>query len=416
MKKVILASTTFLLALVIAAGGLWSGSVYAAGSATLSLSPSSGTFNCGLIPIDVHEDSGATAVNGVQADINYTSAELGAGGTGIGAQWFLANMDNGTLGVTKLAAGSFADRTGDSLVDTRIFTASSSSTTTLTFASSSAITADDGSATDVWDGNTTGGTYTISLSNQQLHPCQTLVKSAGGTVYLISGGKKRVIPTPNIFTSQGYNWNWIFGMTSTDQSLSDGPAVSFRDGTLIKGSSPSVYVVDNSSGTTQKRAITSAAVFNGLGYTSADVLSIAESQLAALPSGSPISSATAHPNGALVSGPGGAIYLVSGNYKRYVGSVYVLYTHGYNNSQIKPATSADLGLTDGSNLPLRGGLLVRSSDSTNPNLYVVDAAGGLAQKRRISTMNVFNGLGYTTGQIITVPASVIASMPDGPSV
>lgn len=53
------------------------GSAFAAGNATLSLSPSSGSYKKGAtFAVTIHENSGSTQVNAVEADLTYSTSKL----------------------------------------------------------------------------------------------------------------------------------------------------------------------------------------------------------------------------------------------------------------------------------------------------------------------------------------------------
>jgi hypothetical protein len=267
MKKTLLASTLLLASIL---GSLVFGlhRVSATGTASLSLSPASGSPNgSGLLTLDIHENSGATAVNAVETDLNFSTGQFNVIGITLASGWTQATFSTCNQGSMQFAAfrtppGSSS--TGDQVVATVTMQAvSTSASAAISFTSSSAIAAADGSGTNVWDGNTTGGTYSITgSSSQRVHVCGSVVKASNNpNVYLIDNGAKRPVTTPSIFVSQGFNWNWISTMTTSDQALATGSPVPYRDGSVIKGSTPSIYVTDNN----QKRAITSGAAFNSLG-------------------------------------------------------------------------------------------------------------------------------------------------------
>src|SRR3989344_2832145 len=55
----------------------------------------------------------------------------------------------------------------------------------------------------------------------------------------------------------------------------DGPVLGFKDGSLIKGSPYTVYLIDSG----KKRGFTSAAAFLGLGYSFLQVRSVPDGEL-----------------------------------------------------------------------------------------------------------------------------------------
>lgn len=372
----------------------------AAASASLYLSPACGpAFNGSNLTVDVHVDSGSTAINAVQSDLTYSSSQFNVVSVTVASGWTQAQNDTSTPGSILFAAfpaNSPFSTTGDQKVATIVFQAKAASgTASVSFANSSAVAEASDSANILT--KTTGGTYPQVLA----HTCGSVVKDPHSTnIYVIADGQRHYIPAPNIFVSQGYNWNWISTATSADMALPLGSGIAFRDGTVVKGSSSSIYVIDNSSGSSIKHPINSISVYNALGYTSKDIVSVSNAQLP--PSGSAVTG-TIHPNGSLVQSSNKTIYLIDNGKKRYIGSVYVLYTYGYNYYQIKNATSADLALPSGANMYLRDGLLFKGF--SGPNLYLTDSVSGVGRKRLIKSMSIFTALGYKTSQIINVPNS-----------
>src|SRR3989338_5468302 len=73
---------------------------------------------------------------------------------------------------------------------------------------------------------------------------------------------------------------------------------AFSDGTLIKGSGPEVYALENG----LKRHITTEAVFDGFEYNWDKIQYIADEDLARYPTGKKIDNARSYPEGALVRG------------------------------------------------------------------------------------------------------------------
>jgi hypothetical protein len=374
--------------------------VSAAGSASLYFSPACGPVYSGdNTSIDIHVNSGTTPINAVQSDLNYSSSQFDIVSVTVASGWTQVQNDTSTPGSIIFAAfpsppGSSA--TGDNVVASVVFHAKvSSGLASVSFANTSSVIESSGN-TDILAQKGLGN-YPQALA----HTCGSVVKDSSSTnIFLIADGQKRYIPAPNIFVSQGYNWNWISTATSADMSLPSGNGIPFRDGTVVKGSGSSIYVIDNSSGSAVKHPITTIATFNGLGYTSSDIVSVDDAQLP--PTGSAVSF-NAHPNGTLVQDPNKTIYLIDNGTKRYIGSVYVLYTYGYNYYQIKNATSADMALPGGDNMYLRDGLLFKGF--SGPNLYLTESVSGVGHKRLITSMPIFTALGYNTNQIIWVPNS-----------
>jgi len=99
-------------------------------------------------------------------------------------------------------------------------------------------------------------------------PDGSLVRLDGTAgVYRIEGGKKKPIRSSDVFVSNGYHWGEILVVPQKNKNrlnqYEPGSDVTYPDGTLIKGSTPSVYVIDKG----VKRPINSADDFAGSGYS-----------------------------------------------------------------------------------------------------------------------------------------------------
>jgi hypothetical protein len=126
----------------------------------------------------------------------------------------------------------------------------------------------------------------------------TLVRAKdSASVYLITGGKKCLVPNDAIFSSWGYQWSKVVDDSNNNLSrYPEGLALKFRDGYLIKGSGSKVYVISES----KKRWITSGALFTGLGYQWNKINVISDSDLNSYSDGLDINNSYTHPMGTLI--------------------------------------------------------------------------------------------------------------------
>jgi hypothetical protein len=133
--------------------------------------------------------------------------------------------------------------------------------------------------------------YSFSISVKTLagalYPDGTILKSyKNPEVYLIEGGKKRWITSAAAFASNGYSWNNITYINSNELDFFErGENIYAKDlkpdGTLIKGSGPMVYVIENG----MKRWITTAGVFVSRGYKWDEIVVIPDIDLDSYPDG-----------------------------------------------------------------------------------------------------------------------------------
>lgn len=114
----------------------------------------------------------------------------------------------------------------------------------------------------------------------------TIVKGSGDKVFIIVGGNASWIPNPNIFNALGLNWANI--KTIPDTQLNAIP----KSPLLIKGDSDKVYLVKGSS----RQWITSPEAFTQMGLNWNTLLVIKDSQLAQIPLGESISTSHSYPS------------------------------------------------------------------------------------------------------------------------
>ena len=86
------------------------------------------------------------------------------------------------------------------------------------------------------------------------------------------------------------------------------------EGTLIKGLSNKVYVIENG----LKRWIITADIFNKLGYSWANIKSVSEKLLNNIPSGQSVTRSYRYPDGTLLRGSGPKVYLIEKKVRRWI--------------------------------------------------------------------------------------------------
>jgi len=126
-----------------------------------------------------------------------------------------------------------------------------------------------------------------SVSDTGSHIDGSLVRTQSSyAVYLIDNGQKRIIPSAQIFSNR-YRWQDISVISQTEMNnYPEGNRVGFKDGTLISiYGNPAVYVITAG----EKRAISSASVFNRMGYSWRKIISVYASEANNYPTGTPIS-------------------------------------------------------------------------------------------------------------------------------
>jgi hypothetical protein len=192
-----------------------------------------------------------------------------------------------------------------------------------------------------------------------------LLNPADGRIYLYQGGLKRHIPDPATFEANGYSWNkvisvpaeWAAGVP-TGHPI---PSV-LATGRLLKpaGNQVPIYVMENGA----KRHITSMNTFWGCAYGFDSVDTVSQSTANSIPNGPPL---TGHPcprpsfpNGTLLKGSDGKLWVVQWNARKWVFSPGAASDCGYRAGNIN-----DLGDSINGQLPI------------SPNLYGCTAHGSL---------------------------------------
>lgn len=106
-----------------------------------------------------------------------------------------------------------------------------------------------------------------AITEDSDYPDGSLVREEGTAgIYLIEGGQRKPIPSADVFLSNGYKWGQVLVVPKVQKNLLTkyklGKKVSYPDGTLIKGSKSTVYVIDKG----KKRPIKSADDFVSNNY------------------------------------------------------------------------------------------------------------------------------------------------------
>lgn len=135
--------------------------VFAAGTASLSLTPATATFSQGdTISVNIYEDSGSDMVNAVQANFSYPSNLLSYTGVTNSSAFSVVAQDSVSGGNAKIARGTTTPVSGNQLVATVRFTATAAGQVNLSFASGSAVVRSTDNGAETLTQN--GATYSIN--------------------------------------------------------------------------------------------------------------------------------------------------------------------------------------------------------------------------------------------------------------
>jgi hypothetical protein len=117
------------------------------------------------------------------------------------------------------------------------------------------------------------------------HPDGSLITAEGKGVEYLEDGKKRPIPTPEIFDKQ-FRWEDLVKISLEEwNSYPRGEAVYYPNGTIIREqNSPEVFVVSDG----ERRKVTSPEVFDNMGYNWANIIIVSDGSSQGMALGRPI--------------------------------------------------------------------------------------------------------------------------------
>src|SRR3990172_2075436 len=193
-----------------------------------------------------------------------------------------------------------------------------------------------------------------------------LLKRSSTTVYVMEGGWRRAMSRA-AFQGCGYGFDavrqvsdGILGMVPEGAVLAGAcPRLSPGDGSLLRGSGASIYVMRGG----LRRGIPNPATLEAEGYRRWDINVIAVSTMGGLPEGKPLLSALA--DGNLLKGSGATVYVMEGGLRRAI-SLETFQGCGYGFDAVRQVSDGILGMVPegavlaGAGAPLspRGGRLL----------------------------------------------------------
>ncbi|MEX0748980.1 MAG: S8 family serine peptidase [Candidatus Saccharimonadales bacterium] len=231
------------------------------------------------------------------------------------------------------------------------------------------------------------------------HPDGTMVKSPHNkTVYLIDDGERRPVSAPIILDSHKRSLAEVKPATPADMNLPLAPNWSFREGTLIKDSTKTIYLIDIESGTPRTRAFQNWSAFIGLGYNLGEVYNI-QDRLRPNSSGPRIKDSSIHIDGTLIKSPfNKTVFYLEDGQRLPLSAPIILYSHLRDFTEVKPATPGDMQLPEGPLLGFREGVIVQGGSSS---VYIIERQGNEVYKRPFSSAYIRRLLGYKDSEIIS---------------
>lgn len=240
----------------------------------------------------------------------------------------------------------------------------------------------------------------------QFYPNGTVVQSASTSeYYLINDGKKRKFKNMTALLSRT---DPKLAVIMNDVDLGnypDGAEISFANYSILR--SPSrTYLLDYDT----LRPFASDEVIRQIGYNPQEIIEVSNSDIAAYPIGSVISSATVAPQGVIykIIDLNNTYYLFKDNTLYPIIDVNII-SANFKNLSIETKKKADIAKYEVANEPLKfaDGTLLKIKDSNK--IFVID--GG--KKRRISDEETFLAMGYKRENLNEISLVASLNIPEG---
>ena len=237
-------------------------------------------------------------------------------------------------------------------------------------------------------------------------PAHNLIRAKGkSTVYFIEDETARPIPSAAVFKANGFKWEDVEELSEEEVvSYPEGDALLYPDGSLIKGSSSTVYVVSEG----KKKGFMSAKVFEGLGYKWGLIKNISDGELALYEIDDPLNENSDYPEGSLIRVEGTpTVWQIENGKKRPIPALSVFYAHKFDwqNVVVTDSTHGNK-FSQGSELEYPDGSLISGPDG---KVYNIDNG----KKRWIRSALDFIKAGYNWDDIVTVSARDLSKYGSG---
>ena len=234
-------------------------------------------------------------------------------------------------------------------------------------------------------------------------PNGLLVKSINDPkVYYIENGLKRHIESPQMLISQ-FRWEDLVVTAQADlDSIPTGPKMQFREGSLLAYGG-TVFVVSN----TTRRPIDSGETFLGKGYKWENVISVSDQEIDPHPIGEMLTGSSNYPDGSLIYGPTGHMYVLEKGQKRYIPSPLIFEARYRWGSSIQVSQSVIDSFPTGENQYYPDGLLISSDRS----VFLMQNN----QRLPIGSPEIFESYGLNWNQVRRATDYELSIISEGPT-
>ena len=240
----------------------------------------------------------------------------------------------------------------------------------------------------------------------QGYPSGSILK-AGNDYWLIQSGEKRKFSSLSVLASRHDPAKAIEVDPGHLSFYQNGAPIRFHNYSILMAPDGKLYLLVDG----KKRLFSSTESFRGLGFNPAEIMNASWQDVNSYENGLEITLATAYPTGALLqNSQTGGVYWTEENTKSPILDKIFLSTK-FKDKRIIPVSEEELAkyMTVPPVLFPNGELL---KSPTSPTVYLIHDG----QKRSFASGEIFLGLGYGWGNIITVSDKIISLYPDGDNI
>lgn len=237
----------------------------------------------------------------------------------------------------------------------------------------------------------------------QTYPDGTILK-AGDSYWLIQNGEKRKFASINVLASRFDPTKAVIVSESSLSSYSEGTTIKFSNYSIIMSPDGKLYLLVNG----KKRLFASSAVFKNMGYNTEEIQTASWADVNSYDNGPDLTISSAYPTGALLQNKKtGGVYWVEEETKSPLIDKIFLSTK-FKGKTIYPIDEDQLAkyATVGP-VKFDDGELLKTTSS--PAVYLIQDG----KKRAFISGELFEQLGYSWKNIITVSNKVIGLYADG---
>ncbi len=225
-----------------------------------------------------------------------------------------------------------------------------------------------------------------------------------GGVYLIQNGKKRPFWSRAAFLAN-YNSSQIIQVTRNElDAYETYMPIKYAENSLLQTPQGGVYLLAKG----VKRAITSRDIFREIGFNPEEIIPTTWAEINTIPEGAEITRADNYPAGALLQLKStGGIFYVENGVRQPIWSREILNSRFFGRSIISQDDAEINKFVLGTPIKFKDGELVTSPGTSA--VWVISNG----QKRRVTSADVFNSLGYNWDNIINTTDAALAIHPEG---